>query len=112
MTAAHKRQMIVKSLVENPHAAKSMKNKRNRQAVPSDDIDTRNRFEPRGNEVQGSFINLSPTPKNEASEDRRNKASSARRSQTSNSRNSTVMQSEPQTVKGMIQQINRQRERK
>ena len=75
------------SLVENSHAAKSMKNKRNQQTIPNDNIDTRNRFEPLVNKVQGSFINVSTTPNNEASEDRRNKVLSARSSQTSNSRN-------------------------
>ena len=77
------------SLVENTHPAKSMKNKRNQQTIPSDNIGTRNRFEPLGNEVQGSFINVSPTPNNVASDDRRNKVPSARHSQTSNSRNRT-----------------------
>ena len=77
------------SLAENTHPAKSMKNTRNQQTIPSDNIGTRNRFEPLGNEVQGSFISMSPTPNNEASEDRRNKVPSARHSQTSNSRNRT-----------------------
>ena len=77
------------SLVENTHPAKSMKYKRNQQTIPSDNIGTRNRFEPLGNEVQGSFINVSPTPNNEASDDRRNKVPSARHSKTSNSRNRT-----------------------
>ena len=69
--------------------AKSTKNKRNQQSIPNDNIDTRNRFEPLGNEVQVSFINVSPTPNNEVSEDRRNKVPSARRSQMSNCRNRT-----------------------
>ena len=80
------------SLVENSHAAKSMKNKHNQQTIPNVNIDTRNRFEPLRNEVQGSLINVSPTPSNEASEDRRNsrlRVPSARCSQTSNSRNRT-----------------------
>ena len=69
-----------------------MKNKHNQQTIPNDNIDTRNRFEPLRNEVQGSLINVSPTPSNEASEDRRNsrlRVPSARCSQTSNSRNRT-----------------------
>ena len=49
-------------------------------------IGTRNRSE---NEVQDSFINLNPTPNNEASEDKRNKVPSTRHSQTSNFRNRT-----------------------
>ena len=53
------------SLVENTHPAKSMKNKLNQQTITSDNIGTRNRFEPLGNEVQGSFINVNPTPNNE-----------------------------------------------
>ena len=77
------------SLVENTRPAKSMKNKRNQQTISSDNIRTRNRFEPLGNEVQGCFINVYPTPNNEASEDKRNKVPSARHSQTSNSRNRT-----------------------
>ena len=72
------------SLVENTHPAKSMKNKRSQQTITSDNIGTRNRFEPLGNEVQDSFINVNPTPINEASEDKRNKVPSARHSQTSN----------------------------
>ena len=75
------------SLVENSHVAKSMKNKQNQQSIPNDNIDTRNRFEPLGNKAQGSFINVSPTPNHEASEDKRNKVPSVMRSQTSNSRN-------------------------
>ena len=39
------------SLVENTHPAKSMKNKRTQHTIPSDNIGTRNRFEPLGNEV-------------------------------------------------------------
>ena len=77
------------SLVENTHPAKSMKNNRNQQTITSDNIGTRNRFEPLGNEVQDSFINVNPTPINEASEDKRNKVPSARHSQTSNFRNRT-----------------------
>ena len=77
------------SLVENTHPAKSMKNKRSQQTITSDNTGTRNRFEPLGNEVQDSFINVNPTLNNEASEDKRNKAPSARRSQTSNFRNRT-----------------------
>ena len=72
------------SLVENTHPAKSMKNKRSQQTITSDNIGTRNRFEPLGNEVQDSFIDVNPTPINEASEDKRNKVPSARHSQTSN----------------------------
>ena len=66
-----------------------MKNKRNQQTITSDNIGTRNRFEPHGNEVQDSFINVNPTPNNEASEDKRNKVPSARHSQTSNFRKRT-----------------------
>ena len=97
------------SFVENSHAAKSIKNKCNQQTIPNENIDASNRFEPLRNEVQGSLINVSPTPSNEASEDRRNRVPSARCSQTSNS---LTEQREPQTVKRMIQQINRQRKRK
>ncbi|XP_067030123.1 uncharacterized protein [Acropora muricata] len=77
------------SLVENTHPAKSMKNKRSQQTITSHNIGTRNRFEPLGNEVQDSFINVNPTPNNEASEDKRNKVPSTRHSQTSNFRNRT-----------------------
>ena len=76
------------SLVENTNAVNRMKIRRNQQTIPNDNIDTRNRFEPLGNEVQGSFINVSPAPNNEAAnKDERNRLPSARRSQTSNSRN-------------------------
>ena len=64
-----------------------MKIRRNQQTIPNDNIDTRNRFEPLGNEVQETFINVSPAPNNEANKDERNRLPSARRSQTSNSRN-------------------------
>ena len=77
------------SLVENSHVAKSMNNKHNQQTIPNDNIDTRNRFEPLRNKVQGSLINVSPTPSNEASEDRGNRVSSEICSHTSNSRNHT-----------------------
>ena len=66
------------SLVENTHPVKSMNNKRYQETILSDNIGTRNRFEPRGNEVQGSFINANPKPNNETSEDKRNKVSGAR----------------------------------
>ena len=56
---------------------------------PSSNIGTCKRFEPLGNEVQGSFINVNPTPNNEASEYKRNKVPSVRHSQSSNSRNRT-----------------------
>ena len=69
------------SLVENTDAVNRMKIRRNQQTIPNDNIDTRNRFEPLGNEVQGSFINVSPAPNNEA------RLPNARRSQISNSRN-------------------------
>ena len=46
------------SLVENTHPAKRMKNKRSQQTITSDNIGTRNRFEPLGNEVQDSFIDV------------------------------------------------------
>jgi len=72
--------------VENTHAVNRMKIKRNRQTIPNNNTDTRNRFEPLGNEVQGSLINVSPTPNNEANKDGRNRIPSTRRSQTSNSR--------------------------
>ena len=75
------------SLVENTDAVNRVKIRRNQQTIPNDNIDTRNRFEPLGNEVQGSFINVSPAPNNEANKDERNRLPSARRSQTSNSRN-------------------------
>ena len=75
------------SLVENTDAVNRVKIRRNQQTIPNDNIDTRNRFEPLGNEIQGSFINVSPAPNNEANKDERNKLPSARRSQTSNSRN-------------------------
>ena len=61
-----------------------MKIKRNQQTIPNDNTNTRNRFEPLGNEVQGSFINV--TPNNEANEDGKNRIPCARRSRTSNSR--------------------------
>ena len=61
------------SFAENSHAANRMKIKRNQQTIPSDNTDTRNRFEPLGNEVQGRFINGRPTPNNEANEDGRNR---------------------------------------
>ena len=77
------------SLVENTHAANCTKIKRNQQAIPHDNTDTRNGFGLLGNEVQGSFINVSPTPNNEANKDGRNRIPSARRSQTSNSRSRT-----------------------
>ena len=77
------------SLVENTHAANRTKIKRNQQTIPNDNTDTRNRFDLLGNEVQGSFINVSPTPNNEANKDGRNRIPSARRSQTSNSRSRT-----------------------
>ena len=77
------------SPVENTHLAKNMKNIRNQQTIPSDNIGTCNRFEPLGKTVQGSFIDVNPTAKNETSEDKRNKVSCARHSQTSNSRNHT-----------------------
>ena len=51
--------------------------------------DTSNRFDLLGNELQGSFINDSPTSNNEANKDGRNSIPSARRSQTSNSRSRT-----------------------
>ena len=53
-----------------------MKNKQNQQTITSDNIGTRKRFEPLGNEVQDRFITVSPTPDNEASENKRNKAPS------------------------------------
>ena len=77
------------SLVENTHAANCTKIKRNQQTIPHDNTDTRNGFGLLGNEVQGSFINVSPTPNNEANKDGRNRIPSARRSQTSNSRSRT-----------------------
>ena len=77
------------SLVENTHAANRTKIKRNQQTIPNDNTGTRNRFDLLGNEVQGSFINVSPTPNNEANKDGRNRIPSARRSQTSNSRSRT-----------------------
>ena len=77
------------SLVENTHAANRTKIKRNQQTIPNDNTDTRNRFDLLGNEVQGSFINVSPTPNNEPNKDGRNRIPSARRSQTSNSRSRT-----------------------
>ena len=61
------------SFVENSHAANRMKIKRNQQTIPNDNTDTRNRFQPLGNEVQDSFINGRPTPNNEANEDGRNR---------------------------------------
>ena len=75
------------SLVENTNAVNRMKIRRNQQTIPNDNIETRNRFEPLGNEVQGTFINVSPAPNNEANKDERNRLPSARRPQTSNSRN-------------------------
>ena len=77
------------SLVENTHAANRTKIKRNQQTIPNDNTDTRNRFDLLGNEVQGSFINVSPTPNSEPNKDGRNRIPSARRSQTSNSRSRT-----------------------
>ena len=75
------------SLVENTHGANRAKIKRNQQTIPNDNTDTRNTFEPLENEVQGSFINVSPTaPNNEANKDGRNRIPNARRSQTSRSR--------------------------
>ena len=77
------------SPVENTHAANRTKIKRNQQTIPKDNTGTRNRLNLLGNEVQGSFINVSPTPNNEANKDGRNGIPSARRSQTSNSRSRT-----------------------
>ena len=68
------------SLVENTHAANRTKIKRNQQTIPNDNTDTRNRFDLLGNEAQGSFINVSPTPNNEPNKDGRNRIPSARRS--------------------------------
>ena len=93
------------SLIHSSHAASRMKIKRNQNTIPNDNTDTRNRFELLGKEVQGNFVNVRPTPNNEANEGGRNKTPNARRSQTSNSRNRTDRA-------GMIQQINRQREGK
>ena len=77
------------SLMENTHAANRTKIKRNQQTIPNDNTDTRNRFDLLGNEVQSSFINVSPTPNSEPNKDGRNRIPSARRSQTSNSRSRT-----------------------
>ena len=77
------------SLVENTHAANRTKIKRKQETIPNDNTDTRNRFDLLGNELQGSFINDSPTPNNKANKDGRNSIPSARRSQTSNSRSRT-----------------------
>ena len=68
------------SLVENTHVANRTKIKRNQQTIPNDNTDTRNRFDLLGNEAQGSFINVSPTPNNEPNKDGRNRIPSARRS--------------------------------
>ena len=77
------------SLVENTRAANRTKIQHDQETISNDNTDTRNRFEPLENEVQGSFIDFSPTPNNEANKDGRNRIPSARRSQTSNSRSRT-----------------------
>ena len=56
--------------MENTRATNRTKIKRNQQTIPNNNTDTRNRFDLLGNEVQGSFINVSPTPSNEANNSR------------------------------------------
>ena len=63
-----------------------MKIKHKQQTIPNNSTDTRNRFEPLGDGVQG---NVSLTPNNEANGDGRNRIPNARSSQTSKSRNRT-----------------------
>ena len=101
------------SLVENTHGANRTKIKRNQQTIPNDNTDTSNRFEPLENEVQGSFINFSPTPNNKAkTEETGYQARDVPRTSNSRSRARLIDQREPQSVSVMIQQINRQRKKK
>ena len=90
-----------------------MKIKRNQDTIPNDNTVTRNRFEFLGKEVQGNLINVRPTPNNEANEaneETRYQTRDVPRLQTLET--ALIEQREPQIVSGMIQQINRQRERK
>ena len=101
------------SLIHNSHAANRMKIKRNQDTIPNDNTVTRNRFEFLGKEVQGNLINVRPTPNNEANEaneETRYQTRDVPRLQTLET--ALIEQREPQIVSGMIQQINRQRERK
>jgi len=100
------------SLGENPRAANRMKIKRNQQTIPNDNTDTRNRFEPLGNEVQGSFINVNPAPNKEANKTKETGCQARDVPRLQILEAARIKQRERRTVPGMIQQINRQRERK
>ena len=99
------------SLVENTRAANHTKMKSNQQTIPNNNTDSCNRFEPLGNEVQGSFINVSQTPNNEANtEETGYQARGVPRLQILEA--AMIEQRKPQTVSEMIHQINQLRERK